>query len=74
VSRLLENEMADPPVILTEWVQAVETYCAALEAGEATEEMRQRVREAWLPLRHEMAFHPSPFALKLMEDVFHSTH
>lgn len=56
------------------WTAAVQDYLTALDAGEATEELQQRVRTAWMPLRYEMAFEPSRFALKLMEDVFNSTH
>ena len=74
VHTLGEMDGDDPPAILIEWVEAVQDYLAALDADDATEEHRQRVREAWLPLRSEMAFEPSPFALKLMETIWHTTH
>jgi hypothetical protein len=68
------DEAGGTPAILKEFVDAVQAYIVARDEGDKTDEIEQRIREAWLPLREDMSYVPSKFALELVEKIFHTTH
>jgi hypothetical protein len=58
-----------PPAVLVEWQAAVQEYVDAKEANESIRPALARARKAWLAIRDEPGFEPSPFAIELMEEV-----
>jgi hypothetical protein len=58
-----------PPAILVEWQAATQEYVDAKEANKSLEPARVRARKAWLAIKDDPGFEPSPFALELMEEL-----
>lgn len=60
---------AHPPAILVEWQSATQAYVNAKEANESIRPALARARKAWVAIKDEPGFEPSPFALELMEEI-----
>jgi hypothetical protein len=58
-----------PPAVLVEWQAATQAYVDAKEADQPLGSAQARVKKAWLAIKDEPGFTPSPFAIELMEEV-----
>jgi hypothetical protein len=62
-------KLKESPAAFVEWQQAVQSYVDARESGKSLKPALARVRKAWLAIKDERGFEPSPFAVELMAEV-----
>ena len=58
-----------PPAVFVEWQAATQAYVDAKEANKPLKPALVRARKAWLAIRDEPGFEPSPLALELMQEI-----